>query len=285
MEFKGFPKIERIGKMKMSITQKIHGTNAQIMITPLGDDGRFAGGGLIKEIDLFYVDCKTYVMQVGSRTRWIVPGDDNYGFAAFVHANADEFIRTLGPGQHFGEWAGPGINSGEGLTEKTFFLFDWWKFPEGRPLPPQTKVVPLLHNGEADLHAIETAMNDLKTNGSKIVPGFMRPEGVVVMLGDIRYKKVFDAEETQWKKADEKYRETKSKENKGPDLSHLCQPIRLAKLLSKDERLVIEYPESLKRIAEEYVRDLEEEGQIGPDPVIKKQFSKFLYPFIKENVK
>lgn len=32
MEFKAFPKIPNIKKLKMAITQKIHGTNAQIYI-------------------------------------------------------------------------------------------------------------------------------------------------------------------------------------------------------------------------------------------------------------
>ena len=30
MEFKAFPEIKQIGKVNMQITQKIHGTNAQV---------------------------------------------------------------------------------------------------------------------------------------------------------------------------------------------------------------------------------------------------------------
>lgn len=278
MDFQAFPKIERIGNLKMSITQKIHGTNAQIVITEVGPNtDSVIDAGLVESKG------KWYQVKAGSRTRWIKVGDDNYGFAAFVEANKQSIVDCLGAGQHFGEWAGPGINSGEGLIEKTLFLFDYWKFPADRPLPPQIKVVPLLYEGKNDLDAIENAMNDLKTNGSKIVPGFMRPEGVVVTLNGTRYKKVFAAEETQWKKPDEAYRAAKEKADQGPDLSHLCQPIRLEKLLSRDERFLVGYPTTLKLIADEYVKDLEIEGQLVD--VDKKYLNKFVFPFIRESIK
>src|SRR5690242_9266910 len=89
VEFKAFEKINRINKVEMQITQKIHGTNAQVFIikhetvdpTNLGD--------------LIEVDGSYYELRCGSRTRWIYPGDDNYGFAAFVHQHKEEFIRKL----------------------------------------------------------------------------------------------------------------------------------------------------------------------------------------------
>jgi hypothetical protein len=144
----------------------------------------------------------TLDLMVGSRTRWIAPGNDNYGFAQFVYDNKQEFIDKLGVGRWYGEWAGPGINSGEGLAEKTFILFDIHKLGENRPLPPRTVPVPLLYKGPFEQEAIETALQDLKTNGSKLVPGFMRPEGVVIHLlgANIRYKKVFEAEESAWQR-------------------------------------------------------------------------------------
>ena len=171
MEFKSFNEIKKINTATITITQKIHGTNAQILIYQKEDGS----------LDL----C------TGSRTRWIAPGDDNFGFAEFVYANKQEFIDKLGVGRWFGEWAGPGINSGEGLSEKTFFLFDFMKV-EGKPLPPRTQTVPLLYKGPFEQQAIDAAMEDLKTNGSKLFPGFMRPEGVVIQLlgSGVRYKKV-----------------------------------------------------------------------------------------------
>ena len=233
--------------------------------------------------DSTLIETTTEVL-VGSRTRWIAPGDDNYGFAAFVYANKQEFIDKLGLGQHFGEWAGPGINSGEGLKEKTFVLFDFWRY-EGKVLPPQTTIVPVLYKGKFDLSKIETVMEDLKTNGSKLVPGFMRPEGIVAQIKGTRYKVVFDAEETQWKKPSG----SKAPKIEGPDYSHLLQPIRLEKLISKDERYTTNYPASLKDIAFAYLDDLIKEGQIvGTESEIngiKKQASSAVFAFIKASFK
>ena len=65
------------------ISEKIDGINAQILITESG--GIFAG----------------------SRTRWITPEDDNFGFAAWVEENKEELIK-LGVGRHFGEFYGRG---------------------------------------------------------------------------------------------------------------------------------------------------------------------------------
>ena len=84
MEFQGFPKLHRLSR-DMVVTEKLDGTNAQIYIT---DDDRFL---------------------VGSRKRWIVPEDDNYGFARWAHEHEDELRAGLGYGQHFGEWWGQGI--------------------------------------------------------------------------------------------------------------------------------------------------------------------------------
>lgn len=91
-EFKSFQKIQNISKLTMSITQKIHGSNAQVYIYK-DNNGNMQ-------------------LLTGSRSRWITPEDDNYGFAKFVYENKEEFIEKLGEGRHFGEWASPGINSG-----------------------------------------------------------------------------------------------------------------------------------------------------------------------------
>lgn len=283
MEFKSFPEIKKLGSTEFSITQKIHGSNAQVMIVPLDDDVacfRIAN----KDGAVIRVNGQYYDYRIGSRTRWIVPGDDNYGFAQFVYANIEEFVNKLGPGQHFGEWAGPGINSGEGLKEKTFVLFDYWRYnPEN--LPPQTVLVPVLYKGDFDLAQLKNVMENLKTNGSKLAPGFMRPEGVVVQIKGVRYKAVFDAEETQWTKSGG----VKAPKVAGPDYSHLMQPIRLEKLLSKDERYLTNYPTSLKDIAFAYLDDLIKEGQItGTEHEIngiKKQACGQVFSFVKESLK
>lgn len=177
MEFKSFEKISKFTGIAMTITQKIHGTNAQIRI--------YEQDGVIK-------------CQASSRTRDIFVGDDNYGFARFVKDNEAEIIEKLGLGTHFGEWAGPGINSGEGLTEKTFVLFNHYRFPPERPLPKQCVVVPVLYHGPYDERIVSEAMASLKIEGSRLAPGFMRPEGIVIEVSGKKYKKVFEAEETKW---------------------------------------------------------------------------------------
>ena len=255
MEFKPFDKIDNIKKLHMVITQKIHGTNAAVIV--------FEKDGVL---DL--VCC--------SRTRFITPTDDNYGFAAFVHANKDAFL-ALGIGRHDGEWAGPGINSGEGLPEKAFVLFDYWRYEDRPMLPPQTTLVPVLYRGALDPSAITDTMSWLKLEGSALVPKFMRPEGIVVTIGGVRYKKVFDAEETGWKKSE------KPKGEKKPDvdLSHLLQPIRLEKLLSKDERYRANYPDTTTQIVNDYIQDLRDEGQVDDYDAIRRPLTGQVYGFVR----
>ena len=79
-EFIPFPKIARLSRLAI-VSEKIDGTNAQVLIT---EDG-----------DIF----------AGSRSRWITPEDDNYGFARWVEGNKDTLLK-LGPGRHMGEWWG-----------------------------------------------------------------------------------------------------------------------------------------------------------------------------------
>lgn len=281
MEFKPFPKIQNLSKIEMVLTQKIHGTNAQIFIAEVPSNLVWFNG--VEQVDpnVVTLEGKHYIIRAGSRTRWIYPGDDNYGFAAFVDLHKEEFIRKLGVGQHFGEWAGPGINSGEGLSERVFVLFSWWQFSPDRELPPSTTIVPLLYKGPFNLEVIDSVMEDLKTNGSKLAPGFMRPEGVVVDVLGHKLKKVFNPEETQWKKPSK----DRSQKVEGPDVSHLFQPIRLEKLLSRDERYLTGYPKTLPMICGDYVADLIAEGQITGDEdqqkAIRKAMGSQLFGFVK----
>ena len=291
MEFKPFEKITALKKIEMCITQKIHGTNAQVFIieVPLPTDTiPDEKRGL--PLPNVTIDGKGYLIRAGSRTRWIYPGDDNYGFAAFVDKHKEEFVQKLGVGQHFGEWAGLGINSGEGLDSKVFVLFDHWKYPPERPLPPQTTVVPVLYKGPFNLEKIEEVMTDLKTNGSKLCPGFMRPEGVVIDTMGHRLKKVFEAEETAWKRGDEKAKAIKTEQENLAltKYAHLFQPIRMEKLLSRDERYLTDYPKSLPQICADYVSDLLSEGQIVGDAdevkAVKKALGGELFKFARECV-
>ena len=183
-EFVEFPKMARLSR-DMIVTEKIDGTNACIHIE---DDG---------------------TLLAGSRTRWITPADDNFGFAAWAEANRDELLK-LGPGRHFGEWWGAGIQRGYGLKEKRFSLFNATRWaahdqdlmvipsqdprstPKWQERPPLCcGVVPVLIQGLFDTAAIEICLGLLRESGSYAAPGFMRPEGVVVFhtAGNVGFKK------------------------------------------------------------------------------------------------
>lgn len=151
-DFQSFRKIPRISR-DIVITEKIDGTNAQVMITESG------------------------LIRAGSRTRWITPGKktDNFGFAGWVEANKEELLK-LGPGRHFGEWWGVGIQRGYGLTERRFSLFHTHGIAA---LPDCVSVVPVLYTGPFDTAKIDEVVMDLVKHGSYACP-FMNPEGIVV---------------------------------------------------------------------------------------------------------
>lgn len=152
-EFKPFPKIPRLNR-DVLVTEKIDGTNACIRIN---EDGSIL---------------------VGKRTSWITPQSDNFGFATWVKANEEE-IRQLGPGTHYGEWYGSGIQRRYGLVEKRFALFNVTRWNENAPRPACCGVVPMLGRGE-QATTVAAALRRLRTEGSVAVPGFMKPEGIVV---------------------------------------------------------------------------------------------------------
>jgi hypothetical protein len=186
-EFVEFPKMPRLSR-EIIVTEKIDGTNAKVLITP----GYHS--------DPLAVACWTdeamtdMVMYAGSRTRWITPSDDNFGFAAWVAANAEE-LKNLGHGSHFGEWWGAGIQRRYGLTEKRFSLFNVDRWGETRPTC--CHVVPVLYRGDFDTARIEWCLQQLRNDGSLAAPGFMNPEGVVVfhLAGRVGFKKTLHKDE------------------------------------------------------------------------------------------
>lgn len=161
--FMAWPKIARLNR-DIVVTEKLDGTNAAVIVH---DDGQ---------------------VYAQSRTRLITPGKqtDNYGFAAWVAEHADELRWGLGPGHHFGEWYGRGIQRTYGLDHRRFALFNtsrWLVDPESgdaEALPDCCSVVPVLYTGPFDSGVIHSKVAHLQVCGSRAVPGFMRPEGVVV---------------------------------------------------------------------------------------------------------
>jgi len=124
VEFKAWPKIARDNPFMATITEKIDGTNACIIIK----------------------DEK--IVKVQSRKRFITPEDDNYGFAGWVERNRVE-LETMGDGYHYGEWAGLGIQQNPLKLEcKKLFLFNTFRWNENNPnLPECCDVVPVMFNG------------------------------------------------------------------------------------------------------------------------------------------
>jgi len=173
MEFKEFNKIARLSR-ECVITEKIDGTNGLIAI---GDNGEF---------------------QIGSRTRWITPKDDNYGFARWAYEHKDELV-SLGVGYHYGEWWGSGIQRGYGLSkgEKRFSLFNTARWTDNDLRPKCCLVVPIVYSGIFTSTAVDTAIQILKDGGSIASPNFMRPEGIVVYqcAGRVYFKKTIEKDE------------------------------------------------------------------------------------------
>lgn len=154
VEFRAFSKIPRLFR-DISIYEKIDGTNSCVWVSA----------------DLSEV-------KAGQRTMWVrwPNGPDNYGFGKWVKEHEEE-LKQLGPGTHFGEWYGLGIQRGYGLTEKRFALF---RAPKDGVVPAICQVVPLLFQGPFTTTWVHAALERLRSDGSALVPGYMKPEGIVV---------------------------------------------------------------------------------------------------------
>ena len=170
MEFEAFNKITRLSR-NCTITEKIDGTNACVAI---GDSGEFF---------------------VGSRSRWITPEDDNFGFARWAYERREELL-LLGPGRHWGEWWGAGIQRRYGQSERRFSLFNTARWSETPP-PDCCSVVPVLYSGIFTSTAADDALELLRRDGSKASPGFMNPEGIIIYHSAARmyFKKTLSKDE------------------------------------------------------------------------------------------
>lgn len=200
MQFEEFPKMGRLTR-ECVITEKIDGTNAQVCIVVLPD-------GEVMPTHTPIVATRpnpddsggehTLLIYAGSRNRYITPDADNFGFAAWVRDHADELV-ALGPGRHFGEWWGAGIQRRYGLAEKRFSLFNVARWHRAGDAPYVTEsadpraerktsteapacchVVPVLFRGLFGEGAAEGMIAKLAHGGSVAAPGFMDPEGIVI---------------------------------------------------------------------------------------------------------
>lgn len=209
MEFQKFNKITRLNR-NCCITEKIDGTNVQIVIMTLGDIWDSTKDCTIvkaqdfidnfclyqKYLDINGTDDQSLYLFAGSRNRWLKIGSDNHGFASWVKENALTLM-GLGEGRHYGEWWGGKIQRGYGIKEKRFSLFNvkrWAKigaelkqYPTNDPrvfvtqeyAPECCDVVPVLYEGLFDTPMINKVLYQLNINGSVAVKGYPNPEGIV----------------------------------------------------------------------------------------------------------
>jgi RNA ligase len=184
VEFRPWPKIPRLNR-EITITEKIDGTNACIIVLPYNEDEHYDQFYQKRELLGLVATGPTTVAVVGaqSRTRLIQPGKttDNYGFAQWVQDNAVALVETLGLGYHYGEWWGQGIQRNYGQTEKHFSLFNHhrWGY-EDLSAVPNLDTVPLLYKGRYHGESVDLVLDLLREIGSVAKPGWMKPEGVVV---------------------------------------------------------------------------------------------------------
>lgn len=181
--FPAYGKLYRLNRTWVA-TEKIDGTN-----------------GLV-----FVPEDPTLPVRAGSHKRWLqaaTPGNkavDNFGFAAWVQEHAHE-LRGLGPGHHYGEWWGKGIQRGYNQIAKRWSLFDF-RWGQPRPEHPQVRddypclerkpaccdVVPVvlvggaagIESGHGVTQLSEEACLRLREGGSLAAPGYPFPEGIVL---------------------------------------------------------------------------------------------------------
>jgi hypothetical protein len=227
MRFVEFKKIPRLSR-DVIISEKLDGSNAQVFIYsknklrfPFSDESNICSQDFIDEYCVYvhpenpHVDEEDkFYLFAGSRNRWLKIGkqSDNHGFASWVKEHGAELV-MLGEGRHFGEWYGKGINRGYGLEGKRFALFNVSKWHDKRlekrlinvdektgeqtfteVAPDCCEVVPILYQGDFCTQTINGVLDILKTVGSKAVPGYNLPEGIVILhtASNHLYKKTIE---------------------------------------------------------------------------------------------
>lgn len=182
VEFKEWPKIPRGQGETMTITEKIDGTNACVIV-----ETNDLGFNVV-------VGAQSRTQMLCSKENNSLDADwinhtDNYGFGRWVRDN-ENLLEVLGAGYHYGEWAGPGIQKNpHNLENKTFFLFNSDRWRDGRAQRPLgVECVPVLFEGEASRENIHKTMDALWASAKD--KGY-HPEGIVIWYHKTRrYEKL-----------------------------------------------------------------------------------------------
>ena len=174
--FVKWPSIQRLSSETVYVTEKIDGTNGVIHVC---DDG---------------------TVLAGSRERWLSNPDgtpcdkksDNFGFSQWVYDRRDALVR-FGPGTHYGEFHGSGIQRGYGLKNKRFASFEYYRPLDDREIHEDVCFVPTIFEGQwkvgTESDMVHDAIVDLRLHGSKLYPGFMKAEGIVITFKNMRSAK------------------------------------------------------------------------------------------------
>jgi hypothetical protein len=173
-----WPKTVRLENEKFTITEKLDGTNSQIIIT------------------------EDYEIFAASRSGFLTAEKDNHKFYQWVRARQETLLNLLGPGRYVGEFVGRGIQRNYGLQEQRFYLFNGLHpdmvDSDFRNALRSINIgfVPVLAE---DINfwglpkEIKDASADLLLNGSQ-VNHYDQPEGIVIRSNpsNIIWKVIFD---------------------------------------------------------------------------------------------
>lgn len=202
IEFKAWPKTPRLFR-EIVITEKIDGTNSAVIIEEINPELDYQDDPFIlATVDR---DGDLYAVAAQSRNRLLLPGKttDNYGFAGFVRKNAEELFDLLGPGRHYGEWWGKGIQKRYQNAHpqiRGFALFNTAKhkdlhvwLPGDGGLDVLVEPVHILYQGPYSDQAVRATLEQLQKYGSWTSP-LDSAEGIVVFHTQSRqtYKVTLD---------------------------------------------------------------------------------------------
>lgn len=198
LTFEAWPKTPRLRAERTSITEKIDGTNAAVIIEKVDFESPLYQQDSQAALVGWQENGPYYEVGAQSRKRLINPNQDNAGFAGWVWSNAYELVELLGPGRHYGEWWGQGIQRRYGMDRKVFSLFNYHRWSKhaqatdgwrNRARDINMSLVPLLSFGKFSDQSVEDALNLLRENGSFASAEwgvrFDRPEGVVIRHADL----------------------------------------------------------------------------------------------------